>query len=71
MPEAELITEAEARYGWKERRAREYLASFLKLKDAAGLDAVNEKQNGHAKVISLVREPAPQESESPYKDWKI
>jgi hypothetical protein len=68
MAEAKLIAEAEARYGWKERRARDHLASLLKLKDAYGLEAVKEKQDGHAKVISLVREPVPPESEEPGKN---
>jgi hypothetical protein len=62
MSEAKLIAEADARYGWKERRARDYLPSLLKLKDPAGLEAVNAKQDGHEKVISLVREPVPAES---------
>jgi hypothetical protein len=67
MTEAELIAEAQARYDWKERRARGYLASLLTLKDAAGFEAVNEKQTGHQKVLSLVRDPVPPEIEEPGK----
>jgi hypothetical protein len=58
LPEEELVAEAERRYGWKDRRAREYIASLLKLKDADGSAAVRERQDGHKKTLALLSEPA-------------
>ncbi len=55
--EAEILAEAEAGYGWKTRRAREYIASLLTLTDAAGAPAVTQTQDGHKKVLTMVAEP--------------
>ena len=57
--EAKILVEAEARYGWKTRRAREYVASLLKLTDAAGGPAVTQVQDRHQKWLMLVAEPLP------------
>ena len=55
--EAEIVTEAETRYGWKARRAREYIASLLKLKDAEGSPAIAQTQDGHQKLLTMNAEP--------------
>lgn len=53
-----LVTEAEHRYGWKERRAREHLSTFPRVLDAAGNPCVEETMNGHSKQYQLVGTPA-------------
>jgi hypothetical protein len=60
--EAEVVAEAEGRYGWKERRARGYIASLLKLTDAGGSPAITQKQEGHQKSLTLVAEPVAAEA---------
>ena len=50
---SELVTEAERRYGWKERRAREHLATLPTLLDASGKPCVTETMEGHSKVYEL------------------
>ena len=62
MPEAEIVAEAEKRYGWKERRAREYIASLLKLTDAGGSPAITQTLAGHEKLLILTGEPTPVEA---------
>jgi hypothetical protein len=59
--EEELVAEAETRYGWKERRAREYIAALRQLKDGAAQQAVIETQQGHRKALSLMSEPVQSE----------
>jgi hypothetical protein len=49
----ELLAEAERRYGWKERRAREYLAELAQLLDSQGGPCVAERQEGHNKRHEL------------------
>jgi len=53
MLESELIAEAARRYGWKERRAREYLPSLHQLVDAAGNPCVRDSMRGHNKVFEI------------------
>ena len=53
MLEGELIAEAERRYGWKERRAREYLTSLRQLVDVSGNPCVRESMRGHNKVLEI------------------
>jgi hypothetical protein len=50
---SELVKEAEGRYGWKERRAREHLATLPTLLDASGKPCVAETMEGHSKVYEL------------------
>lgn len=57
MLESELITEAERRYGWKERRAREYLTSLHRLLDADGNPCVGERMRGHNKEFVVIGTP--------------
>ena len=49
----ELIVEAERRYGWRERRAGDYLASLGQLVDADGNPCVTETMRGHSKLYEL------------------
>ena len=49
----ELVTEAERRYGWKERRARDHLKSLITLLDASGKPCVGENIEGHSKWYEL------------------
>ena len=49
----DLVAEAEARYGWKERRAREYLDSLKELIAAPGKSMVAQSFRGHAKVFEI------------------
>ena len=53
-----LIAEAERRYGWKERRAREHLATLDKLVGAEGAPCVTGTMQGHNKLFKLTAEPA-------------
>ena len=61
--EADLIVEAEQRYGWKERQARNYIAKLGDLKDAAGDPVVTDAYLGHSKLLSLRGEPVPPDPE--------
>jgi hypothetical protein len=54
---SELVTEAERRYGWKDRRAREDFSTLSWLRDASGKPCVAESMEGHSKVYEL-RSPA-------------
>jgi len=49
----ELLVEAERRYEWKERWAREYLTSLRRLVDALGQSCVEETLEGHSKRYEL------------------
>ncbi len=49
----ELLAEAERRYGWKERQARQYLAELTTLRDSQGGPCVTERQVGHNKRYEL------------------
>jgi hypothetical protein len=53
----ELVAEAERRYGWKERRASDYLTSLARLVDASGNPCVTEMMEGHAKQFTLNAQP--------------
>ena len=57
MLRTELIVEAERRYGWKERRAADYVALLTQLVDANGQQCVTETMQGHNKVFKLTAEP--------------
>lgn len=48
-----LVTEAEARFGWKERRAREYLETLKELIAVDGKMIVAQSFKGHAKVFEI------------------
>lgn len=50
----ELVAEAEPRYGWEERRARQYLAALPGLMDAQGNRAVAETLERHSKRYELM-----------------
>lgn len=54
----EMITQAERRFGWKERRAREYLSTFPSVVDTTGSQCVEERMEGHNKQYRLVGTPA-------------
>lgn len=53
----ELIAEAERRYGWKERWAREHLKTLTQLVDADGNLCVTETMRGHSKLYQLLAQP--------------
>ena len=53
----DLIAEAERRYGWKERRARDYFASFGEVLDASGNSCVTENMQGHQSEYQLNGDP--------------
>lgn len=53
----DLIAEAEKRYGWKERRAREYLGTLDRVLDANGMPCVAETTQGHSRRYQLVGVP--------------
>lgn len=53
----ELVVEAERRYGWKERRAREYLASLCELVNENGDPCVAEQNKGHNKEFRAISIP--------------
>ena len=55
--QSELITEAERRYGWKERWAREHFPTLERIVDAAGNCCVQETMNGHSKAYTLIGTP--------------
>ena len=55
---ATLIAEAERRYGWKERWAREWLASLTGLADGNGSPYVTETMQRHNKLFKLTRKIA-------------
>jgi hypothetical protein len=57
VSEEDLVAEAEKRYGWKDRRARDYIASLLKLTEADGIAAIREGQQGHKKILTLLSLP--------------
>jgi hypothetical protein len=61
--EEELILEAQKRYGWHERRAREYIGKLYELKDSKGSPVVSESHLGHKKVLALVGQPVLQDAE--------
>ena len=48
-----LVVEAEARYGWKERRARDYLETLQKLIAVDGKTMIAQSFVGHAKVFEI------------------
>lgn len=48
-----LVAEAEPRFGWKERQAREYLESLKELIAADGKTIVAQSFRGHAKVFEI------------------
>lgn len=48
-----LVEEAEARFGWKERRARDYLESLKQLCSEDGKLWVAQSLKGHAKVFEI------------------
>jgi hypothetical protein len=50
----ELIVEAECRYGWKDRKANEYIAKLKELKHEDGTPAIREEQFGHMKRLHRV-----------------
>jgi hypothetical protein len=49
----DLVVEAEARYNWKERRARDYLDTLKELIAAPGKSMVAQSFKGHAKVFEI------------------
>jgi hypothetical protein len=49
----DLVAEAEARYGWKERRARDYLETLKELIAVGGKQIVAQSFRGHAKVFCI------------------
>lgn len=53
MSGVDLVAEAETRFGWKERRAREYLESLKELIAAPGKLMVVQSFKGHAKVFEI------------------
>jgi AAA domain len=53
----ELVAEAATRYGWAERRARDYLPDLLKLANAHGKPCVSEQMDGHNKRFEMVGAP--------------
>ena len=55
--EEDILREAEARYHWRERRARSYLATLLQLKAADRQHVVAESQQGHRKMLRLIGTP--------------
>ena len=57
MSEGELITEADKRYGWRERRAREFVATLQQLKDSEGRTVIATRSEGHRKILELVGVP--------------
>lgn len=57
--QSELIAEAERRYGWHERRARDYIASLAKLQDVDGNSCIEETTQGHNKRVRLIAKPHP------------
>jgi hypothetical protein len=57
--EAEIVAEAERRYGWKERNAREYIATLLKLQYEDGKPIVTEQMQGHSKALLLTYRDCP------------
>jgi hypothetical protein len=61
--ESEILLEAEQRFGWKERWAREQIAKLKILKTCDGTSAIDERQDGHQKVLVLVGEPVASEEE--------
>jgi hypothetical protein len=54
----DLVAEAERRYGWKERSAREHLTSLSKVIDASENCCVEETMEGHNKSYRLNGTPA-------------
>ena len=57
--EEEIVQEAEQRYGWKERRAREFIATLKKLCTCDDVAAISERQEGHKKLLEMIGEPLP------------
>ena len=53
MTGVSIITEAEARFGWKERQARTYLKSLQELIATSGKPFVSQSFRGHAKVFEI------------------
>lgn len=54
---SELIAEARTRYGWRERAARERLASLSRLVDVNGNPCIGETMQVHSKRYVLTTEP--------------
>ena len=63
--ESEIVFEAEARYGWRERRARDHFTSLHQLRDADDQPVIAESQKGHRKRLELVGVPVHVEREAP------
>jgi len=63
--------EADQRFGWKERRAREFIATLKSLRTCDGKPAVDECQNGHQKVFVLGGEPVAQDPAPALRDLGI
>jgi hypothetical protein len=55
--ESNVISEALLRYGWKERRARQYLTSLRQVVDSGGNRCVREGMRGHNKVLEVSGAP--------------
>jgi hypothetical protein len=53
MSGVSLVVEAEARFGWKERQARNYIESLKELIAATGKPLVAQSFDGHAKVFEI------------------
>jgi hypothetical protein len=53
-----LIAEAERRYAWKERRAREHLGTLSHVVDSSGRRCAEESMEGHNKQYTLNGTPA-------------
>lgn len=57
MLAADVLSEASRRYGWQERRARDYLASLNDVLDANGNPCIRESREGHNKQYTLIGIP--------------
>jgi hypothetical protein len=69
--EADIVMEAERRFAWKERRAREYIATLKTLKTCDGMPAIDERQDGHQKLLVLLGEPVAVEENPALKELGI
>jgi hypothetical protein len=57
MLESELIAEAERRYAWRERRAREHFTTLDRLVDVNGQPCVLAEMDGHSKRFRIRATP--------------
>lgn len=55
--QTELFEEAQRRYGWHDRHARNYLAELKSLRLADGTPAIREEQAGHTKRLEVLGSP--------------